>query len=495
MKVLFVYGGYENLGIEYLSAVLRKAGHRTALAFDPRLFDDHYTRVPSLARLFDSSPALLRKAKEEAPDLVAFSVVTDDYPWVRQIANEMRRELRVPFVFGGVHVTSTPRRIINSGLADFAIVGEGEGALLDLVEGLEKGSDLDGVDNLWFRRGDEVMANPPRPLVEDLDTLPFPDKSLFYDTLPFLRRDYVVITSRGCPHSCTYCFNNFQRRMYAGTGRYCRRRSAGNVLAELIRARSRYPLRRIQFYDDVFTSDASWLEAFADGYSREVGLPFWCSVNPLHVSPNVVELLREMGCWEVQMGVQTIDPTLRREVLGRRESTEQVQQAIELFRAADIKCVVDNISGIPGEAEDHFVKTLAFYNATRPSRISNYHLRYYPATEIVSKAEEHGILDRATVERLEDGGGSESFALGGTTTAHTQAPELHFLLDLLLLLPSGLNETILSRRLYRYLPRRNFFVRSLIRMMDVVRKRDINAERYYLKYVHFLGRALRDSRG
>lgn len=495
MKVLFVYGGYENLGIEYLSAVLRRAGHETALAFDPRLFDDHYTRVPALARRFDSRAALLRRARQERPDLVAFSVVTDDYPWVRQVAGELRRELNVPFVFGGVHVTATPRRIIDSGLADYAIVGEGEGALLDLVQGLEDGTDLADVGNLWFRRGDEVVANPPRPLIADLDSLPFPDKALFYDPLPYLRRDYVVLTSRGCPHSCTYCFNSHQRKMYAGLGRYCRRRSADDVLTELVQARSRWPLQRIQFYDDVFTSDRRWLEAFAGGYAREIGLPFWCSVNPLHVSPDIVALLREMGCWEVQMGVQTIDPTLRREVLNRRESTEQVQRAIETFRAAGIKCVVDNISGLPGETEEHFLKTLAFFNKTRPSRISDYYLRYYPATEIVSMAEERGILDRATIERLEEGAGSESFALGGTDTGHTQAPELHVLLDLLLWLPAGLNEKILSRRLYRFLPRSDFALRSLVRMMDVIRKRDINAERYYLKYLHFLRRAIPGARG
>lgn len=494
MKVLFVYGGYENLGIEYLSAVLKRAGHETALAFDPRLFDDHYTRVPALAKRLDSRAALVRRAREEAPDLVAFSVVTDDYQWVKLVASELRRELHVPFVFGGVHVTATPRRIIDSGLADYVIVGEGEGALLDLVQGLEEGSDLAEVDNLWFRRGDEVVANGPRPLVADLDSLPFPDKSLFYDPLPYLRRDYVVLTSRGCPHDCTYCFNNHQRKMYAGLGRYCRRRSADDVLAELVQARSRWPLRRVQFYDDVFTSSRRWLEAFAPGYAREIGLPFWCSVNPIHVSPEIVGLLREMGCWEVQMGVQTIDPTLRREVLNRRESTEQVQRAIECFREAGIKCVVDNISGLPGETEEHFLETLAFFNSNRPSRISDYYLRYYPSTEIVSMAEEAGILDRATIERLEDGEGSESFALGGTATEFTQAPELHVLLDLLLLLPPRLNEKILSRRLYRFLPKNDFFLRSFVRMMDVLRRRDINAERYYLKYVHFLRRAIKDAR-
>ena len=490
MKVLFVYSGYENLGVEYLSAVLKEAGHRTALAFDPRLFDDHYTRVPLLSRRLDRRQALLDQAAREEPELLAFSVVTEDYTWACEVAAKLKERLDVPVVFGGVHVSSVPDRVMQNPFVDYAVVGEGEQALLELTRCLEQGHPLDGVPNLYWRRDGQLVQNPLAPLLEDLDSLPFPDKALFCDPLPYLRRDYMTMTSRGCPNRCTYCFNNHLRKLYHGKGRYVRRRSVRSVLDELARAKATLPLERIQFYDDVFTSDLPWLERLAKRYTRQIGLPFWCSVNPYFVDRDVVRLLAEMGCWEVQMGVQTVNRRLRKEVLRRPERVAHVSRAVELLQAAGIKCVLDNISGIPGETEQHLLESLEFYNSVRPSRISDYYLRYYPGTEMVDIAREMGALDEATVEELEQGRGSRSFALGGTADVTSPQRRLHFLLAVLLLLPAPLNRLIISRGLYRYFPRGDALPRVIIRLLDVLRKKDINAERYYGKYLYFLGRLL-----
>ena len=487
MKVLFVYSGYENLGVEYLSATLREAGHETALAFDPRLFDDHYTRAPLLARLLDRRQATLARAERERPDLLAFSVVTEDYTWACEVADQLKRRLGVPVVFGGVHVSSVPHRVMEEPVVDYAVVGEGERALVALADRLELGRPVDDVPNLCFRRDGRVVQNDLAPLMEDLDALPLPHKELFYDQLPYLRRDYMTMTSRGCPNRCTYCFNDSMRRLYRGKGRYVRRRSVDAVLAELVRALATWPkLERVQFYDDVFTTDRAWLEQLAPRYRDHVALPFWCSVNPRFVDRDVVRLLADMGCWEVQMGVQTINRRLRQEVLRRPEDVDQVRQAVELFRAAGVKVVLDNISGVPGETEAEVLESLSFYNSVRPSRISDYYMRYYPATEVIDLALAAGALDPAAVDELERGRGSESFALGGTAGVTPSQRRLHFLLAVLLQLPPGLNSLIISRGLYRFLPRHDGLARILIRLVDVLRREDINAERYWAKYLHFL---------
>ena len=488
MKVLFVYSGYENLGVEMLSAVLREAGHETALAFDPRLFDDHYTRMPLLARRFDRRRVLLDQAAAERPDLLAFSVVTEDYTWACEVAAQLKERLGVPVVFGGVHVSSVPHRVMQNPVVDYAVVGEGERALSSLVECLEQGRPLDAVPNLCHRRDGQVVDNPLAPLLSDLDALPFPHKALFYDQLPYLRRDYMTMTSRGCPYRCTYCFNSRMRRLYRGKGRYLRRRGVDSVLEELARAVAAFPVERVQFYDDVFTTDKAWLERLARRYRTEIGLPFWCSVNPHNVDRDVVSMLSEMGCWEVQMGVQTVNRRLRKEVLRRPERVAHVKRAVELLQAAGIKCVLDNISGVPGETEADVLESLEFYNRVRPSRISDYYMRYYPATEMIDLALEMGALDPQTVEALEQGRGSESFALGGTGEVSASRRRLHFLLAVLLMLPAPVNDLILSCKLYRYLPRNDALAKVLIRLTDVLKKKDINAERYYGKYLHFLAR-------
>ena len=484
MKVLFVYSGYENLGVEMLSAVLRRAGHQTALAFDPRLFDDHYTRIPALARHLDGRPAVLRRARQEAPDLLAFSVVTEDYVWACQVARQLKRQLGLPVVFGGVHVTSVPAVVMENPFVDYAIVGEGEQALLELVRCLEQGVAPDRVPNLWYRRGARVQHNPVAPLIEDLDSLPLPDKQLFYEQLPYLRSDYLTMTSRGCPHRCSYCYNGHMQELYRGKGRYLRRRSVEGVLHELRQARARYPLRRIQFYDDVFTTDRGWLERFAGPYAEQIGLPFWCSVNPAFVDRQVAQLLALMGCWEVQMGVQTVDRRLRREVLRRPESLEQIRRAVALLGEQKIKVVVDNISGTPGETAETLEASLRFYSQLRPARISDYHLRYYPATEMMQIAQQQGLVDEQRLAQLERGEGSESFALGGSQQPRHR--RLRSLLHLVPLLPERLMQQLLRRKLYRYLPQNDLLMKVLLRLVEMLRGRDINAERYGGKYRHFL---------
>lgn len=486
MRVVFVYGGYDSLGIEYLSAVLKRSGVEVALAFDPRLFDDHYSSFPLLARQFNRSERVANRVLELEPDLVAFSVVTDDYRWACRLARLIKDKRDVPVVFGGIHPTSVPERVIRKPFVDYVVTGEGEGAILDLVQALESGESPAGMPNLWLKHNGEVLSAPPRPLIESLDSLPFPDKSLFYDEMPFLKYEYRTITSRGCPYNCTYCLNNFLKRLYKGKGTYLRRRSVSNVIEELCLAKELYRPRMIQFYDDVFTAHPEWLEEFAPLYIKEVSLPFWCSANPLTLTPGVVGLLKQMGCVEVQLGVQTAVQRLRREVLHRPGSTEANLQAIRLVREAGIKCVADNISGLPTETEEDLLTSVRFYITAKPSRISDYYLRYYPRTEIVEIARKAGALRDEKIDRIEEGGESGSFALGGTQNPYSKDPRLHSFLQLIPLLPRSLSRFLLRTRLYRFIPRTTFLFRSLRRMVDVAMNRDINARRYFRRYIYYL---------
>ena len=488
MKLLFVYAAYENLGVEYLSAALKRAGHEAELAFAPRLFDDHYTCVPWLARIFDDTSQLVRRILRTGADLIAFSTVTDDYQWALQVAREIRARARTPIVFGGVHPTSVPERVIAQDCIDYVVVGEGDAALVEIADCLQDGTDPRSVKNVWMQADGEVIRNEVRPLISELDSLPFPDKSLFYRAMPYLARDYRITTARGCPYGCTYCINSLLKRLYAGKGPYLRRRSVENVMDELRDAQRRDRYRRIQFYDDTFASDPDWLEEFARLYVSKIRAPFWCSVNPRDITEEVTRTLKRMGCCEVQMGVQTASEALRRDVLHRTETNEQVRRAIELFNSAGIKCVVDNIMGIPGETEEHVLESLRFYNATRPARISDYSLRYYPRTEIVQTAADQGLLNADRISKIEEGRDSAPLALGGTQTAASKSGRFHLLLSLLLILPRGLSEWIMSKRIYRLLPDRAFAIKVILRLLAVFSRNDLNAERYVQRYRHFLRR-------
>src|SRR5512144_2553618 len=102
MHIVLVYPGFENLGIEYLSASLKVAGHRTSFVFDPTLFDDAFFYVPPLARLLSAERAIARRIVALEPDLVAFGVMTPTFPWALSLARRVRRSCRAPILFGGI---------------------------------------------------------------------------------------------------------------------------------------------------------------------------------------------------------------------------------------------------------------------------------------------------------------------------------------------------------------------------------------------------------
>jgi radical SAM superfamily enzyme YgiQ (UPF0313 family) len=140
MKIVFVYKEAESLAIEYLSAVLKQHGHETSLVFESFLFDTNYIHIPSIYRRANRPAKTAARILGEMPDLVAFSVVSDYYQWICAVAAELRSKSDVPIVMGGIHVTALPEKVIQKPFVDYLVLGEGEYALLDMVNALQAGS-------------------------------------------------------------------------------------------------------------------------------------------------------------------------------------------------------------------------------------------------------------------------------------------------------------------------------------------------------------------
>ena len=182
MKVTFLYMGAENLGIEGLSAILEKAGHQTELIFDPALFDDkYYLEIKPLANFFKYK-TIVDDVIKTNPDIVLFSVFSDCNQWALDIAKKIKNIKNIPIIFGGIHPTSVPHKSIREGPVDYVVVGEAEDSLLELLDSLEKKEPKYDIPNVWFKKLDgEIVSNPVRPLNQDLDKLPYPNKDIFLD--------------------------------------------------------------------------------------------------------------------------------------------------------------------------------------------------------------------------------------------------------------------------------------------------------------------------
>ncbi len=376
VRVLFAVRqiDYEPQGILHLSSVLKDAGHEVALTVaameDPVAF-----------------------AAQFRPDVLAFSVTTGLQGYYLDLNRRLRAAMPAFSVFGGPHPTFFPEMIEAEGV-DGLCRGEGEEALLDLVNALAGGGDPSGIPNWWVKRDGQVYRNPVRPPIADLDALPPPDRELIFTKDPFTRRSRLkhFITGRGCPYNCAYCYNQAYHELYRGKGSVVRRRSVGNVLRELSWVRDGHPLEFVVFLDDTFIWPLDWLKEFCARYPGEIGLPFFCNVRPNLVTPEVVGLLNRAGCVSVGMGLESGDDRLRNLVLKRNLTREQILAAARLLREAEIGLITTNMIGLPtGSLESDFA-TIELNAACCPGYANSFLYQPYPRTALGDFTRDQGLM-------------------------------------------------------------------------------------------------------
>jgi anaerobic magnesium-protoporphyrin IX monomethyl ester cyclase len=385
LRVLFVAQqiDYEPQGIMHLSSALKAAGHQVELAVGAH-----------------QDPVAV--AREFQPDVAAYSVITGSQRYYFDLNRRIKAEMLqdsgrdVFAVFGGPHPTFFPEMAQEPGV-DGICRGEGEEAMVDFVNGLADGGAeaVFGLENWSFQRnGDgptvDVITNPVRPYVEDLDSLPFPDRALVYERDPITARSKIkhFLTGRGCPYNCTYCFNHALSEIYRGKGRRFRQRSVDHVIEEVRWVRDHYPLEFVVFVDDTFVLSPEWLAEFAEKYPSRIDLPFFCNTRANLVTAEQVRLLKESGCHCVSMGIEAANDRIRNGLLKRRMSSEQILEASRLIREGGLALTTTNMIGLPTSTLEDDLETLALNIQARPSYAHVFIFQPYPRTELGEFARE-----------------------------------------------------------------------------------------------------------
>jgi anaerobic magnesium-protoporphyrin IX monomethyl ester cyclase len=473
MKTHFVYMGAENLGIEYLGACARAAGHEVSLSFDPAVFSGRLTvHMPALARFTDLRPRIIKRIIEEQPDVAAFSCFSGNYHWALSIAERLKSAAPgIKTLFGGAHVTAMRDQVIAADAVDAIIAGEADASFPRLLSAWENPND-ELPPGVWLKRDGQIEKGGQPELIDDLDTLPFPAKDLFYEKAPALADNYMIMTMRGCPFDCTFCYNGVMR--IPGNINTClRRRSVANVISELESAIHRRRPRMIVFRDDIFTLNIKWMEQFATEYAERIGIPYFCYSHPASLNDHFADLLLESGCRFVIMGVQSADDRLRREVLNRHYSNEQIIYSASLLKQRGITIALDHIIGFPGDNVEALHNAAVLYNGIRPDRLLPFWMTYYPATEIIDIALKNGQLNAEDVRRIESGDTGHRYSSG--SLSGKSPPMFHkmaLLLAMIPVLPAKWIDYIIARRLYRFFSRSTWLF-NLLLFMNAARIRDV----------------------
>jgi len=374
-KIVFVQRLFhEYPGIEFISAVLKKGGHQVDI-----LIGEHPQKIVK---------------QLHGADIVAFSVMTGMQQWALSVAGFIKRYKNILTVFGGPHPTYFPE-FINEESVDIICRGEGELALLELADASDKQSDICNIKNLWIKKDGVIYRNNLRPLVPNLDDLPFPDRLLYYNKYKFLRNDphKVFLVGRGCPFDCNFCFNETLKKMYVGLGCYVRMRGPENIISEVEMVKRYSPLKTILFSDDIFTFSKIWLKKFTPLYRRKVNIPFYAATRADVLDEEVVSLLSEAGCRCVAFAIESGNQKIRNTVLNKQIANDAIILSAGLLKKYKIKFTTYNMVGIPGETIENIFETidLNITIGTNYPRCSL--LTPYPGTKIAEYAQSNGYID------------------------------------------------------------------------------------------------------
>lgn len=341
-------GGWYSEGVAALSASLKKEGAEVCLL--------HIT-MPI------SESEFKKKLKDTNADVVGFTVRTSAFSLVSEWSKWAKEVTNAPIIWGGYHPTLAPLECLNIPEVDALVQGDGDEVIFPVSNALSKGTLPEDIPGVWYKVNGRIRHTPVGPLVENLDTLPVPDFSIFNknNLISTKTKTALGMLSRGCPYRCTYCTNHAFRDLYPNKKYYTRARSPEGCMEYIDKLHSWFPeVEELRFLDNVFGVDLKWLTEFTTLYRHYVGLPFSCDGRVELLSEERIKLLKEAGCTQIYIGVESGNEDLRRTVLGRTMSNELLKKVFEQLHTYGIKTFAFNMVGLPGEDRKKALSTVKF---------------------------------------------------------------------------------------------------------------------------------------
>lgn len=355
-------------GLCLLAAVLRQAGYQ------PVIIDataEKLSLQETLKRIEQNLPAVF----------VGFSVYYVSEEAVSQLAKRLKKKYsRLPIVVGGGHVSVMKEKILEDHPEiDIAVINEGERTVIDLTKALKKNKNLASVKGLIFRQNGRTVSTPPRPFIEDLDTLPLPA----WDLLPPLDKYYIpagdslkrwpstsLVTSRGCPGNCFFCNKN-------SFGSLVRQNSPEYVLEEIRYLQQKFGIKDLYFQDDHFVSHRDWVVKFCRLLlKKKLDLTWACYGRTDRLDLPLLKLMKKAGCWQLSLGIESGSQKVLN-AINKQTNVERNKEVIKMCREAGLAVKGLFMVGSFGETKETIQETKQFI---KESHMTDFHCTFFTIT-------------------------------------------------------------------------------------------------------------------
>ena len=396
---------YFPLGLAYLAGAASNAGYEVTIydADAPEKssdinFTEDYVRMNNYIEQLrdDTGPVwdeLERVITDLKPDVIGISALTTKIASAYKTSDHVRRIApSLPVVMGGAHPTTRADEVLDYGSIDYVIRDEGEVAFNKLLKALSENNGaplseekLSTIPNLSYRHGNKNRHNPSAPFVKELDTISFPSRSALLHQDKYSSEDLgVLLTSRGCPFRCSYCYHPWRGRVNF--------RSAENVIEEMLLMYHDHNVRHFAFKDDSFTAKRSHVEAICDAINKEKLKISWdCTTRPNIIDKSLLDRMVQAGCTVVKIGVETGSQRML-DILNRGTTFEQVRKAASLFNDKGIFWSGYFMMGLPQEREEDILSTLDLMRELRPYYAGLGVYEPFPNTVLFDEAVEMGLI-------------------------------------------------------------------------------------------------------
>lgn len=419
-KILFVYPNKEAypiipIGISLLSGILKHHGHEADL-FDvtfmlsERYDNDARERIGLVKKVdvasfwgkgenVDIYDAFRKKIEEFNPDLIAFSIVENNYFFAKSLFKVAKDASTAAIIVGGLFPTTVPRFFIKDDLVDYICVGEGERAMLELANRIDKKEDPSDIPNLIVKRKGEIRINP---LGEYYDWAPFiiQDWEIFdgrHLMKPFVGKMYKTgffELSRGCPFGCSYCINKFSQKLFKKLGRYNREKPIKLLVKEIEHLKEKHNLELVFFNDENFlTMREERLREFCNEY-KKINLPFFIATRADSLLDEFkLEMLKDAGVITIGIGVESGNEELRTKLLRKRISNQVYEKAFANCHKYGIRTTANVMIGLPFETYDNILESANFCKKLQARSVSLSIFAPYYGTELRDTCVKNGFME------------------------------------------------------------------------------------------------------